>query len=100
MIWAMLFVQLGVMLLYRASLRWAGTGGVRAREATIIAPAMVPILFLIPIAVGLWDYSTVYGWRRAIGFLWWGPVGAVLAWLLGHVLIRWTLRQISGERGS
>jgi ABC-type sugar transport system permease subunit len=97
MILAVLFLQLVLMLLYRAVLRRAGKGGVGFREAAIIAPAVVPALLMIVVFVGLWDYSTVYGWTRAISFLWWGPVGAIAAWLLGHVLIRWTLRQISDE---
>lgn len=98
MIWVMFLIQLGAMLLYRASLRRAGKASISFREAAIIAPAIIPLLFLIPIVIGLWDYSTVYGWRRAFVFLWWGQVGAVMAWLLGHILIRWTLRQISAER--
>lgn len=97
MIIVVLFVQLVAMLLYRAALRRAGKGGVGFREAAIVAPAVIPTLLMVSIFIGLWDYSTVYGWTRAISFLWWGPVGAILAWLLGHVLIRWTLRLISDE---
>ncbi|WP_428632490.1 hypothetical protein [Sphingopyxis sp.] len=97
MIFVILFVQLVVMLLYRASLRRAGKGGVGFREAAIVAPAIIPMLLMVLAFIGLWDYATVYSWTRAISFLWWGPVGAILAWLLGHVLIRWTLRQISDE---
>ncbi|MBJ7500694.1 MAG: hypothetical protein JHC57_13160 [Sphingopyxis sp.] len=93
-----LAMQLGTMLLYRASLRRAGRGGVGFREMAIVAPAIVPTLLLIPVVIGLWLYSAAFGWKFAISFLWWGPVGAILAWLSGHGLMRWTWRQISVER--
>ncbi|MGL3820027.1 hypothetical protein [Sphingopyxis sp. R3-92] len=94
----MLLMQLGMMLVYRASLRRAGKGGVGFREAVIVAPVIVPTLLLIPVMIGLWAYSAAFGWALAVSFLWWGPVGAVLAWLSGHGLMRWTWRQIYGER--
>lgn len=93
-----LLMQIGPMLLYRASLRRAGRGGVGFREVVIVAPAIVPALLLIPVLIGLCAYSAAFGWKFAISFLWWGPAGAILAWLLGHGLMRWTWRQISDER--
>ena len=95
-----LAVQLGMMLPYRASLRRAGRGGVGFREMAIVAPAIVPALLLVPVLIGLWLYSAAFGWMFAVPFLWWGPVGAILAWLLGHGLMRWTWRQISGGRSQ
>lgn len=98
LIFFILLMQIGTMLLYRVSLRRAGRGGVGFREAVIVAPAIVPALLLIPVLIGLWAYAAAFGWKTAMSFLWWGPVGAILAWLLGHGLMRWTWRQISVER--
>src|SRR3546814_16150310 len=93
-----LAVQLGMMLQYRASLRRAGRGGGGFREMAIVAPAIVPALLRVPVLIGLWLYSAAFGWMFAVPFLWWGTVGAILAWLFGPGLMRWNWRLCSGER--
>jgi hypothetical protein len=82
------FLQLLFMLTYRSAILRAGHGGVSRREGQSFAPAIVPIFLSSLFALAMWDYASVYGWRFAIGALWWGPIGALLAYFVGYWVMR------------
>jgi hypothetical protein len=93
----LMLLQTIVLIPYWWSYRRANSA-VSRREASIIVPAIAPVLFMILWVVRVIDYADGYGWRQSLAWLWWEPFVALLAFAAGHALVHWQRSRLLIEK--